>query len=444
MSRNNDVFQVLIPTLATTTAAGETLDDLAVGELGAFDYETNLAIDAPKSNYYWALKYVNEDGVNDIVKSAGTHIQGKNVVSLTNQCYVAPVEKVVQLANWTAECSKDYIVKFEIRNQEAYRLNGYNQVVKQYAAVAPDCVDCNSDCPNGDCFAVAQSLIDQVNADPDAVVVASALVPQGKLLTIIAVTVASGVATISIGALDVVTPIAIDTAVNTAIVYANAINADGTFSAIVDPADTDSVLIYGAPVGTVITIAIATATGGGATEVDFVEVALTNLLGISENENCPTLVFTVNPAIFSSFCDINLNYFFPKQTDIVLVGLSGFEGNSTVSTTTEMVYEDGSGHDIKQLEYDAGGWNGSPGPYRVSELTGTALGNFRYFADASKKYNVIHQSYDQNSVSGWRDDNHFQRTIIAIDDALNISDTIGAFVNTITAGQVDAIVVCAD
>ena len=156
------------------------------------------------------------------------------------------------------------------------------------------------------------------------------------------------------------------------------------------------------------------------------------------------MVFTVNPATFSDFCDINLNYFFPRQTDVALVGLAGFEGNSTVATTTEMVYEDGHGGDIKQLEYEAGGWNGSPGPYRASELLGTALPGFKYFSDASKKYDVIHQSYDQESVSGFRSDSHFERTIIAVDAALDISDTIGAFINTITAGQVDPIVACVD
>ncbi len=88
MSRNNDVFQVLVPDPTVAPAgAGDSLDDLTLGQLGAFDYDTNLAVVAPVKNFYFAIG-VDATGANatknDIVKSTGTHIQTKNVVDVNS------------------------------------------------------------------------------------------------------------------------------------------------------------------------------------------------------------------------------------------------------------------------------------------------------------------------------------------------------------------------
>ena len=460
MSRNNDVFQVLIPnnTGAPIAPGGTTLDDLALGQLGAFDYETNLAIDAPVRNFYFAVG-VGDDGAGnktDINKSSGTHIQTKNVIYFTNQCYVAPVEKVVELSNWVAMCDTEYGIRFEIRNQEAYRLNGYNQVVKYYTTVSPACVPCDTTCPDGDCYAVAADLMDQINNDPDAVITATAVVIAGTI-TIAGDSVLGGTVETTLGATtgDPITAeevaIATVTALDSAAVIAQAVT--DSINATSYGASLDGLVITitgpGALAGDPIAAALVTATGFTADAVPFAETVVTSLDGATGSTDCPTLVFTVNPATFSNFCDINLNYFFPRQTDIIVVGTEGFVGNSTIETTTEMVYEDGAGYDVKQLEYEAGGWNGKPGPYRVGELIGVAFPGFEYYADQNASYDMIHIQHDQNSVSGWRDDNHFERTIIATDIALGISDTVGAFINSIIAvpavyGEVDPIVACID
>jgi len=317
MSRNNDVFQVLVPTVATPAVAGTTLAALATGAIGAYSYNTNLAINpgaAATEDFYFAVKILNLDGVADIRKSAGTHIQIKNVVNHTNKVYTAPVDMVTTNIMPIITCGDEVGVKVEIRNQQAYRLNGYNQVVKNYMVPTSECTDCDTDCFDSNCLAVALSLVNLINADPDAVVTAT--------------------------------------------------------------------------LGTI-----------GAPDCAVADVA-----------NAYSLVLTVKAAVLKDWCNINLGYFFPHQTQIIVTPINGF--NDTVETVA-MVFEDGAGYDIKQLEYEAGGWNGNPGPYRVSELVGTALGDFQFFAQVGTNYDVQQIQHDQDSVSGWRKDSHFERTIIA-------------------------------
>jgi len=327
MSRNNDVFQVLVPTVATPAAADSTLADLAEGAIGAFSYETNLALDPAAlatEDFYFAVKVKDLNGVDDIVKSSGTHIQIKNVVQHNNQVYVAPVDMITSNPLKVLVCGDEIGVKVEIRNQEAYRLNGYNQVVKNYVVPTSECVDCDTTCEDVNCAAILTSLVDLINADPDAVVTATQAVPT---------------------------------------------DCDGT-----------------------------------------------SLDG--------ELILTVNPKALKDWCNINLGYFFPHQTQIIVTPIEGFEATAI---TTDMVFEDGAGYDIKQLEYEAGGWNGKPGPYRASELMGVAFEGFQYFAVVGTKYDVQQIQHDQDSVSGWRKDSHFLRTIIASETGAT-GTAIAAFV----------------
>jgi len=322
MSRNNDVFQVLVVTEATPAAEDSTLADLAEGAIGAFSYNDNLALDPAAlaaEDFYFAVKIKDLDGNDDIRKSSGTHIQHKNIVNHTNKVYTAPVEMITNNTMEVIVCGDEIGVKVEIRNQEAYRLNGYNQVVKNYVVPTSECSDCDTDCFDANCAAVLTSLVDLINADPDAVVTASQVAPTAT-----------------------------------------------------DPLDACEAGTAGYVAG--------------------------------------KLILTVNPVALKDWCTINLGYFFPHQTEIIVTPLSGF---ADTVIATAMVYEDGAGYDIKQLEYEAGGWNGNPGPYRVSELVGTAMGDFQFFAVVGTNYDVQQIQHDQVSVSGWRTDSHFERTIIA-------------------------------
>ena len=47
MSRNNDVFQVLVPTgNQAILAKDKPIGDLAVGQFGVFSYKDNISVDA--------------------------------------------------------------------------------------------------------------------------------------------------------------------------------------------------------------------------------------------------------------------------------------------------------------------------------------------------------------------------------------------------------------
>ena len=336
MSRNNDVFQVLVPTVATPAVTDSTLATLVAtpGTIGAFSYKTNLALNpaaAATEDFYFAVSITDLNGVADIRKSAGTHIQYKNIVENTNKQYAAPVDMVTGNLLKVITCGDEIGVKIEIRNQEAYRLNGYNQVVKTYLVPTSECTDCDSSCEDLSCIAILTSLVDLINADPDSVVTATQVAPDA-------------------------------------------------------------------------------ACDGGVTGAQ------------------GKLILTVKAAVLKDWCTVNLGYFFPHQTEIIVTPLEGFEA-TTIDTA--MVYEDGAGYDVKQLEYEAGGWNGNPGPYRVSPLVGVALGDFQFFAIVGSNYDIQQIQHDQHSISGWRGDVAFERTVIAA-TAGAVGDGVKTFVDAVT------------
>lgn len=318
MSRGNDVFQVLVPTTFVADAAPAALSALAVGTLGMYSYPDNTPLDpataAVGTNFYFAVGITNAKGQRDINKSAGTHIQAKHVVDANKQAYVAPVNMVTSNPLKVIQCGNEIGVKIEIRNQEAYRVNGYNQVVKNYLVPTSECVDCSTVCEDANCADVLASLVALINSDPDGIVTATQVVPT---------------------------------------------DCDGT-----------------------------------------------TLDG--------ELILTVNQEALATFCSINLNYFSPRQTQIIVTPIDGF---GPTDITTEMVYEQGSGYDVQQLEYEAGGWNGKPGPYRTY-ADGLTRTGFQFFADPAGEYSIVNVSYDQHSISGWRTDIAFERTIIASDDTI--------------------------
>lgn len=368
MSRGNNVFQVLIPTgNQAILAKDQEVGDLAPGQIGFFNYNTNLSIDTLSNtdsvgkNFYIAVGVDRDaDGtIEDVNKSAGTHIQQRNIVSVSARCYTPAQPKIVELTDFTANCEEEYGVKFEIRNQQAYRVHGFNQVVKTFVVRTEDCDGCEG-CPSGDCISLATALAAEVNGDEDGLILAE-IIAQG------AITIAT-----------------------------HGTSADYAAGDVVSDAD----------------IAVVQTFNETAAEADVV---------------CLGLRFTVQAETFKSYCSINLNYFAPRQTDILPVAIGGFEGNGTVTVTQDIVYEEGSGYDVKQLEYEAGGWNGRPGPYRTSELLGMPREGFEYFADVAEKYNIVHLMYDQASIAGWMEHKNNQGTIIAIPIADDVTkDAIGA------------------
>jgi hypothetical protein len=161
-------------------AAGSNAGALAVGQIGVFDYETGLSINAAGAanvrNYFLAVG-IDPDNVGsmtDINKSTGSFIQKNNGVSgKTSRCYSAPQNKIIDIKDFTAECETDYSVKIEFRNSEAYKNYGYNQVAKTYT-ITTDCCDCCEGCDstNAFCGDLALKMFTEINNDNEQLVTA--------------------------------------------------------------------------------------------------------------------------------------------------------------------------------------------------------------------------------------------------------------------------------
>jgi len=350
MSRNNDVFQVLVTSGdQSVLGAGNSVVDLAPGQIGVFDFNTNVSINATSTprNFYLAvgLDLDGDAATDDIAKSAGSHIQAKNIAFYSFRPHTAGQPLKVVLSDYTADCETEYGIKLELRNQEIYRTQGYNQFTKTYSIVTSCCNGCEPTCPSGDANEITKQLKENINNDPSGLVTAIALARQN-------LTIAT-----------------------------HGTSANISAGAEVSDADLEVLMTY------------------NAAQSDPADYVYTDLE-----------ITTVTQAI-NNFCNVNLKYFYPRETVAIMTKVAGFSCNGTVTVTQQAAFEEGSGYDIKQLEYMSKGW--TEGPYRVSTLNGVA--NERTFNTVvSEKYDVIALTYDQFSIGAWLEYLNNEATIIAI------------------------------
>ena len=355
MSRNNDVFQTLVTKgNQAPLAGGSSLSALSPGQVGVFDFNSNLSIaaeDTPKDFYLAVgLDPLNTGSLTDVLKSRGSHIQGKNTVFYNYREYNSGQAMKVVLKDYTANCDTEYGIKLELRNQEIYRSQGYNQFTKTYTVTTACCDGCEPTCPSGDANEVTNLLKATINNDPSGLVSAVAIARQ-------AIVVATH---------------------STSTAYA--------VGEEVSDEDITAIMAF------------------NATQEDASDYIYTDLE-----------ISTVTQAI-NSFCNVNLQYFYPRETFVVVTKLSGdlaggFNCTGSVETTQPAVFEEGAAYDIKQKEYQARGWDASP--YRLSTLNGVAK-DITYLAVDGEKYDQVALTYDQHSLSGWEDFLANQATCIAI------------------------------
>ena len=433
MSRNNDVFQVLVTSgNQAVLPAGQDIGTLAVGQIGVFDNETGLSIDGTNLNRNFFLAVgVDRDGdtlMDDINKSAGQYIQRINMRFYSFRPHTAAQPMIAELTGFKAECDTDYALKLEFRNQEIYRRQGYNQFSKTYAVRTGCCDDCSNDCPTGSCQELGVLLTDEVNAETDGLVNAELFVNQGSIQITGEPTADGNITVTANGESQVIAILDADTASGVATKVAAAFSSSTTNLAVAngDTVTFTSLATISTPTGTV-TYTDTGTTGATATVTDFASVVVTSSTLNSLTGVCPGVRLTTVPLAINKFCDINLKYYRPRQTVIIPSLVDGFNCNGTITITQEAANEEGSGYDIRQKEYHAGGWNGRPGPYRVSEATGTAQNGFEYFADQSVKYDQFWLTYDLQSVAGWQEHFNNLATCIAIPDS--DGDTINGLVD---------------
>ena len=297
MSRNNDVFHLLVTKgNQAVLAKDKKVTELLPGQIGVFNYDTNLSFDATVAaaprNFYLAVGIDAGNGTTgDIMKSAGSHVQGKNIAFYSFRPYTPGRPMKVLLKDYVANCETEYGVKLELRNQEIYRTQGYNQFTKTYTMKTSCCDGCEPTCPSGDANEITKQLYININNDTSGLVKAN-IKPRARAVLPSGVTVdANGNLTLA----------QVDT-----IMAANA--ADG------NPAN----FVY------------------------------TNL----EIETVPQTI--------QDFSAVSLNYMYPRQTVAILTKVGDFKCSGTVTTTQTAVFEEGAGIDVKQLEYQAKGWTESP------------------------------------------------------------------------------------
>lgn len=177
MIRNNSVCEVLATSgnqgLATINTS---LLSLNPGQVGLFDAKTNQAVDprggalTPHMYFAMGVDSTGDGNTDDILKSAGSFFQLKNLRYTSYKPYVPSAPMIFTLTNYTANCNTDYGLKIEFRNQEIYRTQGYNQFTKSYVVKTGYCKDCNTGCPSGDANEITRDLIIEINNDKDKLI----------------------------------------------------------------------------------------------------------------------------------------------------------------------------------------------------------------------------------------------------------------------------------
>ena len=297
MSRNNDVFHLLVTKgNQAVLAKDKKVTELAPGQIGVFNYDTNLSFDATVAaaprNFYLAVGVDAGNGTTgDIMKSAGSHVQGKNIAFYSFRPYTPGRPMKVLLKDYVANCETEYGVKLELRNQEIYRTQGYNQFTKTYTMKTSCCDRCEPTCPSGDANEITKQLYININNDTSGLVKANIKPRAGAVL-----------------------PVGVTVDVN----------------------------------GNLTLAQVDTIMAANAAQTDPANYVYTDL----EIETVPQTI--------QDFCSVSLNYMYPRQTVAILTKVGDFKCSGTVATTQTAVFEEGAGIDVKQLEYQAKGWTESP------------------------------------------------------------------------------------
>ncbi len=375
-NRNNDVFRVLPVSDCTLLPAGDTVEDLNIGQLGAFDAATNVAIDQftnpmPKEIFF-ALAYQTESGATDYRFSAGQVIQRQGVVGYTTKFCTQGSPMKVTVGNFKAECDTEYGVRVEFRNAKINRIQGYNQFSKAYMVKTPCCDDCTEGCGSLDANVLTQLFVANINAD-------------------------------------------------------------------------ESNLVYAIPVARQ---ALTTATHGTSTNysagdemtaADVAQLIVFNSTALPAAQVFADFQLVSQPLSIGSFCQVNLHYYKLLETVLVVSLIEGFGCSGATTVNEYPTYAEGTGINIQQKEYHASGWAGS-GPYKLSQVTGTAYGNIVYLADKNRNYDQIILEHNQTSESGWQEYNNTMSTIFAYEcDECNLANSLTRLLDAFITNTPEAV-----
>lgn len=430
MPTTNPVSQVLVTSgNQSPLAAGSRVTDLNNGQIGIFNLHTGLSVDgsvgADTKDIFLAVGVNRTSGgtadAEDIQKSAGQCIQVRNMRALTFKGRVPEIQKVIEVTGFKTFADTAYGLKIEYRNQSSYLLHGFGSNVSTYNGQAPASTDPLSlYVAPGE---VARQIINAINADRRGLVIAAGFSYQ-ITGTVNTAPTADGTASIAVGTetfdVDILDA---DTVTIVAAKIAAAINAD-TESIYAASSVGAAVFVFpkesAATGSTTATISVASA-GGTAITMNAITAANATISDldayITANPDAAIGIRITGVAqARNSSNDINQGYA-KSGTDFLVSLPYGFEGDGDIDTITPLQYSEGSGHDLKWEEYLAGGWDGKPGPYRQSNLTGLARQGFEYFISPTANYHQLVLAYDLEANAGWHEYKNNLQTIIAIPEA---------------------------
>jgi hypothetical protein len=170
--RDNAVFDVIVINSGSElfTTGGETIGDMAAGDVGIFDTQTKVVAEAG-ANEVIIVQRINASTTAAKQFNISQPIKLNRVNDVTGRCPVTAVPEVWQLADISAKCNTDYGIKLEIVSHKAFSTHGANLPFKSYVVEVPCCG--TDDCTDADCNELATAILEAVNADQDALITAS-------------------------------------------------------------------------------------------------------------------------------------------------------------------------------------------------------------------------------------------------------------------------------
>ncbi len=338
VGRNENVSQVLVPSAGLAIlGVGLTLDNLAIGQLGVFDKNTGLSIDAAGAgavrDFYIAIaRSSNNNAVIDTMDfSAGDEIQKRNIEKYSFREHTASQPHIVEVKDYKVECDTEYCIKLEYRNEETRAHNGFTPFYKSYVVTTACCDEC-ADCASGDANELSLLFTQAINNDTN------------------------GFATAEIIATTAVTAATHGTAVDYAI-------------------------------------------GDVVSEADAALMTVWNLAQADDTTRVFTkFVVTSTEVSLQSYCNVNTMYYAPRQTQLILSLSCGFECTGTVEEVQALSYEEGAGYDIQNKEFRTLAHK-TNSAYKQSGILGLADSNIVYHSVVGTKYDQFIIEYNNLTAS---------------------------------------------
>lgn len=172
-TNNNAPYSVLVSSGDQgLLAPGGTIDTLAAGQLGVFDADTNLAVNAASTGVRNIYLAAGIEAGKKVRKSVGQRIgvTSNLIEGYTLRCYNPGQDQIIRIEDITnaAKCGTSYGIKIEFRsNTRVYQEVGAAQIAKTFVVKTPCCDDCSTDCPTADPNWIAYALVEEINKNSD-------------------------------------------------------------------------------------------------------------------------------------------------------------------------------------------------------------------------------------------------------------------------------------